>query len=105
MAITLLQLENMVLRQMKMQQMQDRLTDGSTGKGFDHFYGFLGSQTDQYNPDLVEDQVHIKPDGRHLNELITEVQPARFKNSKSGTRKTIFLVLCTWSGSCTSSSC
>jgi arylsulfatase A-like enzyme len=43
-----------------------------TGKGFDHFYGFLGSQTDQYNPDLVEDQVHIKPDGRHLNELITD---------------------------------
>jgi arylsulfatase A-like enzyme len=27
-----------------------------TGKGFDHFYGFLGSETDQYNPDLVEDQ-------------------------------------------------
>lgn len=43
-----------------------------TGKGFDHFYGFLGSQTDQYNPDLVEDQVHIKGDGRHLNELITD---------------------------------
>jgi len=43
-----------------------------TGKGFDHFYGFLGSQTDQYNPDLVEDQAHVKPDGRHLNELITD---------------------------------
>lgn len=27
----------------------------STGKGFDHFFGFLGSQTDQYKPDLVED--------------------------------------------------
>lgn len=43
-----------------------------TGKGFDHFLGFLGSQTDQYKPDLVEDQVHVKPDGRHLSEQITD---------------------------------
>ena len=43
-----------------------------TGKGFDHFFGFLGSQTDQYKPDLVEDQVHVTPDGRHLNEQITD---------------------------------
>ncbi|HZF45990.1 MAG TPA: arylsulfatase [Sphingomonadaceae bacterium] len=43
-----------------------------TGKGFDHFFGFLGSQTDQYKPDLVEDQVHVQPDGRHLNEQITD---------------------------------
>jgi arylsulfatase len=43
-----------------------------TGKGFDHFLGFLGSQTDQYKPDLVEDQAHVKPDGRHLSEQITD---------------------------------
>lgn len=43
-----------------------------TGKGFDHFFGFLGSQTDQYKPDLVEDQWHVKPDGRHLSEQITD---------------------------------
>jgi len=43
-----------------------------TGKGFDHFFGFLGSQTDQYKPDLVDDQVHVKPDGRHLSEQITD---------------------------------
>jgi arylsulfatase len=43
-----------------------------TGKGFDHFFGFLGSQTDQYKPDLVEDQAHVKPDGRHLNDQITD---------------------------------
>lgn len=43
-----------------------------TGKGFDHFFGFLGSQTDQYKPDLVDDQVHVQPDGRHLNEQITD---------------------------------
>ena len=43
-----------------------------TGKGFDHFFGFLGSQTDQYHPDLVEDQAHVRPDGRHLNDQITD---------------------------------
>jgi arylsulfatase A-like enzyme len=43
-----------------------------TGKGFDHFFGFLGSQTDQYKPDLVEDQAHAHPDGRHLNAQITD---------------------------------
>jgi arylsulfatase A-like enzyme len=43
-----------------------------TGKGFDHFFGFLGSQTDQYKPDLVEDQAHVHPDGRHLSTQITE---------------------------------
>ena len=43
-----------------------------TGKGFDHFFGFLGSQTDQYKPDLVEDQVHVRPDGRHLSAQITD---------------------------------
>lgn len=43
-----------------------------TGKGFDHFLGFLGSQTDQYKPDLVEDQAHVHPDGRHLSDQITD---------------------------------
>ncbi|THU34944.1 arylsulfatase [Niastella caeni] len=42
------------------------------GKGFEHFFGFLGSQTDQYKPDLVEDNAHVTPDGRHLNEQITD---------------------------------
>ena len=42
-----------------------------SGKGFEHFFGFLGSQTDQYNPDLVEDNAHIKPSGNNLNEDIT----------------------------------
>ncbi|WP_082115816.1 arylsulfatase [Hymenobacter terrenus] len=42
------------------------------GKGFDHFFGFLGSQTDQYKPDLVEDNAHVKPDGRHLTDQITD---------------------------------
>jgi arylsulfatase len=43
-----------------------------SGKGFEHFFGFLGSQTDQYKPDLVSDNEHVTPDGRHLNEQITD---------------------------------
>ncbi|MHA4810042.1 arylsulfatase [Flavitalea flava] len=43
-----------------------------SGKGFDHFIGFLGSQTDQYVPDLVEENAHITPDGRHLSDQITD---------------------------------
>ncbi|OOV19295.1 arylsulfatase [Flavobacterium sp. LM4] len=63
-----------------------------TGKGFDHFYGFLGSQTDQYNPDLVEDQTHIKGDGRHLNELITDKAISYLqKQQKAAPGKPFFL--------------
>src|SRR6478736_7984336 len=43
-----------------------------SGKGFEHFFGFLGSATDQYKPSLVEDNAHATPDGRHLSEQITD---------------------------------
>jgi len=43
-----------------------------SGKGFEHWFGFLGSQTDQYQPDLIEDNAHVTPDGRHLNDQITD---------------------------------
>lgn len=43
-----------------------------SGKGFDHFFGFLGSATDQYKPDLVEDNAHVEPDGRHLSTQTTD---------------------------------
>ncbi|MFN8625362.1 MAG: arylsulfatase [Candidatus Binatia bacterium] len=42
------------------------------GKGFDHFLGFLGGAQDQYTTDLVEDNNHIKPDGRHLNAQLAD---------------------------------
>jgi arylsulfatase A-like enzyme len=42
------------------------------GKGFEHYFGFLGSQTDQYKPDLIEDNAHVTPDGRHLSDQITD---------------------------------
>ncbi len=43
-----------------------------TGKGFDHWLGFLGGAADQYKPDLVEDNQHVKPDGRHLTTQLTD---------------------------------
>jgi arylsulfatase A-like enzyme len=41
-------------------------------RGFDRYYGFLGSQTSSWCPDLVYDNQHIDPpyppeDGYHLN--------------------------------------
>lgn len=56
----------------------EEATDGGpfdrwpSGKGFEHFFGFLGSQTDQYEPDLIEDNAHVTPDGRHLSDQITD---------------------------------
>jgi arylsulfatase len=43
-----------------------------TGKGFDHFFGFLSGATPQFTPDLVEDDNHVKPDGRPLNEQLVD---------------------------------
>jgi arylsulfatase len=43
-----------------------------SGMGFDHFFGFMAAQTDQYKPNLVEDNQHVKPDGRHLNAQIID---------------------------------
>ncbi|GGJ78973.1 hypothetical protein GCM10010123_06110 [Pilimelia anulata] len=42
-----------------------------TGNGFEYFYGFLGGETNQYYPDLVEGTAPIEPDrgpadGYHL---------------------------------------
>ncbi|MGB7301525.1 MAG: arylsulfatase [Burkholderiaceae bacterium] len=33
------------------------------GRGFDHFYGFLDAETDQYSPELVRDNTHIEAPG------------------------------------------
>jgi arylsulfatase A-like enzyme len=47
------------------------------GRGFEHFYGFLGGATSQWNPDLVEDNRRVKQpvraeDGYHLTEDLTD---------------------------------
>lgn len=43
-----------------------------SGLGFDHAFGFLGGATDQYKPDLIEDNRHVQGDGRHLNTLLAD---------------------------------
>ncbi len=43
-----------------------------SGKGFDHFFGFLGGAEDQYKPRLVEDNHAVRPDGRHLNAQLVD---------------------------------
>ncbi len=56
----------------------DELTDlgpfdrWPSGKGFDHFFGFLGGAEDQYKPRLLEDNRSVKPDGRHLNAQLVD---------------------------------
>lgn len=63
-----------------------------SGKGFEHFFGFLGSQTDQYKPALVEDNAHITPDGRHLNEQMTDKAIAYIaRQQKAAPGKPFFL--------------
>lgn len=45
--------------------------DWPLGRGFDRFYGFLGGETDQFDPDLVHDNHRVaKPDveGYHLTD-------------------------------------
>ncbi|MFT3702087.1 MAG: sulfatase-like hydrolase/transferase [Agriterribacter sp.] len=63
-----------------------------SGKGFEHFFGFLGSETDQYKPVLVEDNAFITPDGRHLSEQITD-KAIRYidKTKKANPDKPFFL--------------
>ena len=46
-------------------------------KGFDRFYGFLQGETDQFHPELTEDNHHIDPpatpeDGYHVSEDIVD---------------------------------
>lgn len=63
-----------------------------SGKGFEHFFGFLGSETDQYRPALVEDNAHIKTDGRHLSEQITDKAIAYIgRQKKAAPDKPFFL--------------
>ena len=62
------------------------------GKGFEHFFGFLGSETDQYKPALVEDNAYITPDGRHFSEQLTDKAISYIdKEKKADPTKPFFL--------------
>lgn len=56
-----------------------------TGRGFEHFYGFLGGQTDQWHPLLIDEtnQVNVEPNTKHLNDLITDKAIEYIANQKS----------------------
>ena len=48
-----------------------------TGSGFEHFYGFIGGETNQYAPAIYEDTVPVEPDrtpeeGYHFTEDMTD---------------------------------
>jgi arylsulfatase len=70
-----------------------------SGKGFDHSFGFLGGATDQYKPDLVEDNQHITPDGRHLNALLADKAISYLtRQQKLAPAKPFFLYFATGAG-------
>lgn len=57
-------------------------------KGFDRFYGFLQGETDQFYPELTEDNHHIEPPGRpedgyHVSEDIVDKSMAWIRDLRS----------------------
>ena len=62
------------------------------GMGFDRFYGFLGGETNQWYPDLVEDNRFIEPpygpeEGYHLSKDLAD-QAIRFIRDQKGSSPT-----------------
>ena len=54
-----------------------RSTRGRQGPGFEHFYGFIGGETNQYAPAIYQDTVPVEPDrtpeeGYHFTEDMTD---------------------------------
>ncbi len=59
-----------------------------TGSGFEHFYGFIGGETNQYSPAIYRDTVPIEPDktpeeGYHFTEDMTDKSIAWVREQKS----------------------
>src|SRR5882724_1006903 len=57
-------------------------------RGFDHYYGFLGGLTDQYHPDLVQDNTHIDYPRRtkyHLSEDLVDRSISYIRNEQTAT--------------------
>ena len=57
-------------------------------KGFDRFYGFLGGETNQWYPDLVEDNRYIEPPygpdkGYHLSKDLADKAIEMIRNQKA----------------------
>ena len=59
-----------------------------TGSGFEHFYGFIGGENNQYYPALYQDTVPIQPDrtpeqGYHLTEDLADKAIGWIRQQKS----------------------
>ena len=59
-----------------------------TGSGFEHFYGFIGGETNQYTPSLYQDTVPVEPprtpeEGYHFTEDMTDQAIAWVRQQKA----------------------
>ncbi len=69
------------------------------GRGFDRYYGFLGGRTDQWHPELWQDNTRIDPpaspeEGYHLTADLTDRAIAYINSQKAATpSKPFFLYL------------
>src|ERR1700752_2849852 len=75
----------------------DEFTMGSSkknwplGQGYDRFYGFVGGETNNWYPDLAQDNTYIDPpygpeDGYHLSKDLTDKAIAFIQDSKKRNR-------------------
>ncbi|MFM8593362.1 MAG: arylsulfatase, partial [Chloroflexota bacterium] len=70
------------------------------GRGFDHFYGCLGGETNQYYPDLVRDNTFVEQpksaaDGYHLTEDLTDSAISYVRDLRSVDQtKPFFMYFC-----------
>jgi len=67
------------------------------GKGFERYYGFLAGETDQYYPDLVEDNHQVRvprtpEDGYHLTEDLADRAIAYLKDLRAYSTDKPFLL-------------
>ena len=55
------------------------------GRGFEHYFGFLGGETDQYHPDLVEDNHYADRDlkGRHFTTAMNDKAMEYIRNQQA----------------------
>jgi arylsulfatase len=69
-----------------------------TGRGFDHFYGWQLGHTDQYHPNLYEDNqvIDIEPNTKHVTTLLADKAIHYIANQKSiAPEKPFFLYFAT----------
>ncbi len=74
------------------------------GRGFDRFYGFMGGDTNQWDPDLCEDNHQIEPprspeEGYHLTEDLADKAIEYLTDLRNtAPEKPFFLYFCTGAG-------